>query len=192
MQVPIFAVLVFCGLIYQDCFLQKMSSGNADGNDADDDDDDDDGVTNEHTELIPSSSDNGNNRRNIRRVRRASQVRVSQSCSVDSEKYRRMSLEVDGIVIPNETKTEKLLMDKLYADKQEWDEIQEASSEYISEEFSMSWKNYTHWRRRKKKTSTSQAKCKRSFPITFHLLNTSYNLNQSSVVIFFSIIVAYL
>lgn len=134
--VPIFAVLVFCGLIYQDCFLQKMSSGNADGNDADDDDDD--GVTNEHTELIPSSSDNGNNRRNIRRVRRASQVRVSQSCSVDSEKYRRMSLEVDGIVIPNETKTEKLLMDKLYADKQEWDEIQEASSEYISEEFSMS------------------------------------------------------
>ena len=135
MQVPIFAVLVFCGLIYQDCFLQKTSSGNADGNDADDDD----GVTNEHTELIPSSSDdNGNTRKTIRRVRRASQVRVSQSCSVDSEKYRRMSLEVDGIIIPNETKTEMVLMDKLYADKQEWDEIQAASSEYISEEFSMS------------------------------------------------------
>ena len=134
MQVPIFAVLVFCGLIYQDCFLQKMSSGNADGNDADDDE----GVTNEHTELIPSSSDNGTNRKTIRRVRRASQVRVSQSCSVDSEKYRRMSLEVDGIIIPNETKAEKVLMDQLYADKQEWDEIQAASSEYISEEFSMS------------------------------------------------------
>ena len=139
--VPIFAVLVFCGLIYQDCFLQKMSSGNADGNDADDDD----GVTNEHTELLPSSSDNGTNRKNIRRVRRASQVRVSQSCSIDSEKYRRMSLEVDGIIIPNETKTEMVLMDKLYADKQEWDEIQAASSEYISEKFSMSWKDYnTH------------------------------------------------
>jgi len=140
--VPIFAVLVFCGLIYQDCFFQKRSSGNADGNDADDDE----GVTNEHTELLPSSSDdNGTNRKTIRRVRRASQVRVSQSCSVDSENYRRMSLEVDGIIIPNETKAEKVLMDQLYADKQEWDEIQAASSEYISEEFSMSGKDYnTH------------------------------------------------
>ena len=55
------------------------------------------------------------------------------------------TLMLQTFLFHNETKTEIVLMDKLYADKQEWDEIQAASSEYISEEFSMSSKDYnTH------------------------------------------------
>ena len=51
---------------------------------------------------------------------------------------------------------------------------------------------YTLKKEEKKNRVLVKQSVERSFPITFHLLNTSYNLNQSSVVIFFSIIVAYL
>mmetsp|Transcript_39941 Transcript_39941/g.71986 ORF Transcript_39941/g.71986 Transcript_39941/m.71986 type:complete len:537 (-) Transcript_39941:90-1700(-) len=113
--IPILSTITIIGLLYEEVILGKNElrlyedESNADLDDA---------PATETSKLMLGGKGVGNRRR-------SSIVEINQELSTQYEVDRRLSVEVNGIINPFETRDEIKLRDNLLQDKKEWEELKE-------------------------------------------------------------------